>query len=88
LAARPSSGSRAITPNGHEGMQYPQPLQMSGWSTTVPNSDRISAPVGHASRQPAFAQCLHTSDMNVHLSSTSAKRTWRQVFAPSVPVLS
>jgi hypothetical protein len=38
-------------------------LQTSGWSTTVPNSLRISAPVGQASRQPAFVQCLQTSDM-------------------------
>ena len=27
------------------------------------------APVGHASMQPAFVQCLQTSDMNSHESS-------------------
>src|ERR1700759_587178 len=34
---------------------------MSSWTTTVPNSVRISAPVGQTSRQPASEQCLHTS---------------------------
>src|SRR6202012_3738683 len=33
----------------------------SSWTTTVPYSVRISAPVGHTSRQPASEQCLHTS---------------------------
>jgi len=36
-------------------------LQTSGWTTTVPNSVRISAPVGQTSRQAAWVQCLHTS---------------------------
>ena len=34
---------------------------MSSWTTTVPNSVRISAPVGQTSRQAASVQCLHTS---------------------------
>src|ERR1017187_1107290 len=34
---------------------------MSCWTTTVPNSVRISAPVGQTSRQAAWVQCLHTS---------------------------
>jgi hypothetical protein len=51
-----------MTPNGQAGTQYPQPLQMSSWTTTVPNSVRNSDPVGHTSRQAACVQCLHTSD--------------------------
>ena len=50
-----------MTPNGQAGMQYPQPLHTSSCTTTVPNSVRISAPVGHTSRQAASVQCLHTS---------------------------
>src|SRR5215211_5178371 len=42
---------------------------MSGCTITVSNSVRISAPVGHASRQPAFVQCLQTLDMNSQRSS-------------------
>src|ERR671928_1427473 len=61
-----------MTPNGHDGTQYPQPLQTSACTITVSNSVRISAPVGHASRQPALVQCLHTSDMKSHLSSCGA----------------
>src|SRR5687767_2537111 len=56
---------------------------MSGWSTTVSLSVRISAPVGQASRQPACVQCLHTSDMKLQPPSDSTKRTWRHVDAPS-----
>src|SRR3954465_2352830 len=44
---------------------------MSGCTITVWNSVRISAPVGHASRQPAFVQCLQTSDMNTQRSRPS-----------------
>src|SRR3954449_3776876 len=43
-------------------MQYPQPLHTSSCTTTVPNSVRNSAPVGHTSRQAAEVQCLHTSE--------------------------
>src|SRR3954447_1248682 len=53
-------------------MHYPQPLHTSACTITVSNSVRISAPVGHASRQPAFVQCLHTSDMKTHLSIAAA----------------
>ena len=49
-----------MTPNGQAETQYPQPLQTSSWTTTVPNSVRISAPVGHTSRQADSVQCLHT----------------------------
>src|SRR3954471_5200932 len=52
-----------MTPYGHAGTQYPQPLQMSSCTTTVPNSVRNSDPVGHTSRQPAWVQCLHTLDI-------------------------
>ncbi len=61
LCAPPSDSRRPITPNGHAETQYPQPLQTSSWTTTVPNSVRISAPVGHTSRHAASVQCLHTS---------------------------
>src|SRR3954453_9285177 len=53
--------SSSITPNGQAGTQYPQPLQMSCWTTTVSNSVLNSAPVGQASRQGALWQCLQTS---------------------------
>ena len=33
---------------------------------TPPNSVRTMAPVGHASRQPAFSQCLQTSEEKSH----------------------
>src|SRR5919112_5317680 len=52
-----------MTPYGQDGTQYPQPLQMSPCTTTVPNSVRNSAPVGQTSRQPACVQCLHTSEL-------------------------
>src|SRR5919202_1578815 len=51
-----------MTPYGHADTQYPHPLQMSCCTTTVPNSVRNSAPVGHTSRHPACVQCLHTSE--------------------------
>src|SRR3954454_19096865 len=51
-----------MTPYGQDGTQYPQPLQMSSCTTTVPNSVRNSAPVGQTSRQPACVQCLQTSE--------------------------
>ena len=84
---------RSITPNGQAGTQYPQPLQMSSCTTTVPNSVRNSDPVGHTSRQPAWVQCLHTSEDISHCTSPwgegfSMNATWRQVDAPSAPVLS
>src|SRR3954447_16118302 len=60
---------RSITPNGQAGTQYPQPLQMSSWTTTVPNSVRNRDPVGHTSRQAAWVQCLQTSEAISHRSS-------------------
>src|SRR2546426_4914080 len=53
----------SMTPNGHAPMQSRQPLQTSDWMTTVSNSVRVIAPVGQTSRQPAWTQCLHTSDI-------------------------
>ena len=50
-----------MTPNGQAAMQSRQPLQASDWITTVSNSVRMIAPVGHTSRQAAWTQCLHTS---------------------------
>src|SRR6266566_2543272 len=75
-------------------MQYPQPLQMSSCTTTVPNSVRNNAPVGHTSRQAAWVQCLHTSELISQRmppasgSGFSMKATWRHELAPSSPVLS
>ena len=117
---------RSITPKGQAGTQYPHPLQMSSWTTTVPNSLRKSDPVGQTSRQAADVQCLQTSEDMSHRNSSrspggpasgawtgaprncgawpgasgnpetcgpvalgcSMKATWRQVLAPSAPVLS
>jgi hypothetical protein len=65
---------------------------MSCCTTTVPNSVRNSAPVGHTSRHAADVQCLHTSeDISQRIEpsrSCSTKATWRQVSAPSALVLS
>src|SRR4051794_21895781 len=44
---------------------------MSSCTTTVSNSVRKIAPVGHTSRQPAFEQCLHTSDDINHRTPAS-----------------
>src|SRR5215212_6225257 len=57
-----SISRRSSTPNGQAGTQYPQPLQTSCCTSTVPCSVRISAPVGQTSRQAACVQCLQTSD--------------------------
>ena len=46
--------------------------------TTVPNSVRISEPVGQTSRHAAFVQCLHTSD---DMSQCMACRQRRGVVA-------
>src|SRR3954452_22304551 len=63
FSAGPDGSSRlSRTPKGHAGTQYPQPLQTSCWTTTVPYSVRKSAPVGQTSRQPACVQCLQTSE--------------------------
>src|SRR3954447_3051778 len=89
-----------MTPNGQAGTHMPQPLHTSSCTTTVPNSVRNSAPVGHTSRQGAVVQCLHTSeDMSQRMPSSSAgfagtarscsmKATCRHVSELSRPVLS
>ncbi len=79
-------------------MQYPHPLQMSSWTTTVPSSVRRRDPVGHTSRQAAEVQCLQTSEDISHRTSPapagvagascSMNATWRHVLAPSAPLLS
>src|SRR5258708_11008319 len=71
---------------------------MSSWTTTVPNSVRISAPVGHTSRQAASVQCLHTLLAISHRTSSppstatgtlcSMNSTCRQVEVLRSPVLS
>src|SRR6476620_6905460 len=63
------SARRSMTPKGHPATQVPQPLQTSSCTTTVPNSVRKSAPVGHTSRHPACVQCLQTSEDINHLKS-------------------
>src|SRR2546430_589561 len=81
-----------MTPYGQAGMQYPHPLQMSSWTTTVPNSVLNSAPVGQTSRHAACVQCLHTSELMSQRSPSGAccsmNATCRQVLAPSSLVLS
>src|SRR5436190_9518893 len=81
-----------MTPNGQAVTQYPQPLQTSSCTTTVPNSVRNSEPVGHTSRQAASVQCLHTSDDISQRTPwsrfCSTKATCRHVLAPNPPVLS
>src|SRR5258707_2936912 len=90
LGAAVPSLRRSITPNGQAATQVPHPLQTSCCTTTVPNSVRNSAPVGHTSRHAASVQCLQTSEDISHRSgsSCSMNATWRQVFAPSASVLS
>src|SRR5438105_3624639 len=87
LKARPSPGRRSMTPKGQAGTQYPQPLQTSSWTTTVPNSVRKSAPVGQTSRQAARVQCLQTSEFMSQRTSPSrfcsTKETCRQLSDPS-----
>src|SRR3954465_746421 len=64
FSAGPDGSSRlSRTPKGHAGTQYPQPLQTSCWTTTVPYSVRKSDPVGQTSRQAACVQCLQTSEL-------------------------
>src|SRR3954451_16901534 len=71
-----------MTPYGHAGMQYPQPLQMSSCTTTVSNSVRKSAPVGQTSRQAACVQCLQTSD---DMSQRNSSVCYRSARAASPP---
>src|SRR4051812_22155664 len=90
-----------MTPNGQALMQYPHPLQMSSWTTTVSNSVRKSEPVGQTSRHAACVQCLQTSLAMSQRSSPrepdswsasglrcSMNATWRHVSAPRPCVLS
>src|SRR3954466_1457459 len=69
-----------MTPYGQAGTQYPQPVQMSCWTTTVPNSVRNSAPVGQTSRQAACVQCLQTSEL---ISQRRASPTSASAVSPS-----
>src|SRR3954451_13981742 len=82
-----------MTPKGQAGTQYPQPLQTSSCTTTVPNSVRNSAPVGHTSRQAARVQCLYTSELISQRKPScgdvcSMNATCRHVSAPNMPLLS
>src|SRR4051794_4942823 len=71
---------------------------MSCCTTTVSNSVRSSEPVGQTSRQAAWVQCLHTSDIISHCRSPpvpvpggagcSVNATCRHELASSCPVLS
>src|SRR2546423_9655766 len=87
----------SITPKGQAPMQSRQPLQTSDWMTTVSNSVRMMAPVGHTSRQPACTQCLQTSDiinqrpptrLASFRSNCSMNLTWRYDVPDSSMVLS
>src|ERR671937_493792 len=87
----------SITPNGQPARQARQPLQTSDWMTTVSNSVRVMAPVGHTSRQPACTQCLQTSDIinqrpptrsALFRSNCSTNLTWRYDVPDSSIVLS
>ena len=50
---------------------------MSSCTTTVPNSVRNSAPVGHTSRHAAWVQCLQTSDsISQRNSERGAPSSW------------
>ena len=75
-------------------MQSRQPLQASDWMTTVSNSVRMIAPVGHTSRHAACTQCLHTSLISSQRPSLrssvncSMNLTWRQWMPSSLRVLS
>src|SRR5262245_56542126 len=64
---------------------------------TVSNSVRVMAPVGQTSRQPAWTQCLHTSESIIQrpptrlgsvTSNCSTNLTWRKVVPESETVLS
>src|SRR4051794_28686285 len=89
-----------MTPNGQAGAPLPPPVHTSSRPTTLPESLRNSAPVGHTSRHGAVVQCLHTSeDMSQRMPSSSAgfagtarscsmKATCRHVSELSRPVLS
>src|SRR5215472_13268227 len=66
---------------------------MSSCTTTVPNSVRISAPVGQTSRQAASVQCLQTllaisQRRSPSAAGCSMKATCRQVDALRSAVLS
>src|SRR5579872_2706260 len=73
---------------------------MSDCRKTLPNSVRMIAPVGQASRHPAFSQCLQTSEENSQdispgafpprpaSISPSTNFTCRHVECPSARVLS
>ena len=74
-----SSSRLPITPNGHAGTQYPQPLQTSSWMTTVPNSVRAIAPVGQTSRQPACAKACPTNSIQFGELDELRERAARRV---------
>ncbi len=88
------TGLMSMTPKGHAAMHALHPLQVSDWMTTVSNSVRMIAPVGHTSRQPACTQCLQTSLNMVQRppwrssSNSSMNFTWRQWVPSSLRVLS
>src|SRR5688500_6717125 len=83
-----------MTPNGQAGMKARQPLHTSCWMMTLSRSVRMSACVGHTSRQPACWQCLQESlimyQAVVERSAGmfSMKRTCRQLVDDRWPVLS
>ena len=47
---------------GQPVMQYPQPMQLSCWKSTMPLAYCTTAPgAGQALRQPGSVQCMHPS---------------------------
>ena len=75
LRVVPCSGSRfaaatlTLTPAEIASPPSSHPLQVSCRTTTVPNSVRNNAPVGHTSRHLACVRCLHTSELISHRKS-------------------
>jgi len=56
--------ARSMTPGGQAETQYPQPLQTSTGPRPLPNSLRISAPVGHKSGRRTRAVLAHLLAMS------------------------
>src|SRR5439155_2768965 len=68
FCAVPVFSLKPMTPYGQAEMQSRQPLHTLCWMSTVPNSVRTIAFVGHTSRHDACWQCLQTSDIISHAS--------------------
>src|SRR5450759_156381 len=68
------------TSNGHPVSQYPQPMQLSGFTSTIPLAYCTMAPgAGQASRHPGSAQCMHWSLRMSHISPPSTSRSSKRM---------